>query len=104
MRALFLFCAALMAMGSLGYAQDQPLRGVYAPPGWTPPAAKSGSKATAAPDYGGAIGNGPRVTISGAATGRGWGVTKSSWVSAVRRVEKPWGHEEHFALVDGRSG
>ena len=29
-------------------------------------------------------------------------MTKSSWVSAVRRVEKPWGHEEHFALVDGR--
>ena len=29
-------------------------------------------------------------------------MTKSSWVSAVLRVEKPWGHEEHFALVDGR--
>jgi len=29
-------------------------------------------------------------------------MTKSSWVTAVARVEKPWGHEEHFALVDGR--
>ncbi len=29
-------------------------------------------------------------------------VTKSSWVSPVPRVNKPWGHEEHFALVDGR--
>ena len=29
-------------------------------------------------------------------------MAKSSWVSAVLRVEKPWGHEEHFALVDGR--
>jgi len=28
-------------------------------------------------------------------------MTKSSWVSTVLRVEKPWGHEEHFALVDG---
>jgi hypothetical protein len=68
MRALVLSTIALLGMGSLGFAQDQPLRGVYAPPGWTPPAAKSGSKATAAPDYGGAIGNGPRVTISGRAT------------------------------------
>ena len=57
MRTLFLFCVALMATGSLGHAQDQTLRGVYAPPGWTPPAAKSGSKTTAAPDYGGAVGN-----------------------------------------------
>lgn len=29
-------------------------------------------------------------------------MAKSSWVSAVPRVEKPWGHEEHFALVEGR--
>ena len=27
---------------------------------------------------------------------------KSDWVTAVRRVDKPWGHEEVFALVDGR--
>ena len=65
MRALLLFCVALMATESFGYAQDQTLRGVYGPPGAAPPA-KSG-KATAAPDYGGAIGNGPRVTIVGGA-------------------------------------
>jgi len=29
-------------------------------------------------------------------------VSKSDWVEPVRRVEKPWGHEEWFALVDGR--
>jgi mannose-6-phosphate isomerase-like protein (cupin superfamily) len=29
-------------------------------------------------------------------------MAKSSWISDVRRVDKPWGHEEHFALVDGR--
>jgi mannose-6-phosphate isomerase-like protein (cupin superfamily) len=29
-------------------------------------------------------------------------VAKADWVSAVRRVEKPWGHEEVFALVDGK--
>ena len=29
-------------------------------------------------------------------------VTKSAWVSTVTNVAKPWGHEEHFALVDGR--
>jgi len=29
-------------------------------------------------------------------------VAKQDWVSRVRRVEKPWGHEEVFALVDGR--
>jgi mannose-6-phosphate isomerase-like protein (cupin superfamily) len=28
-------------------------------------------------------------------------MSKSSWVTTVVRVEKPWGHEEHFALVDG---
>ena len=67
MRALLLFCVALMATVSFGYAQDQTLRGVYPPPGSAPPAAKSG-KSTAAPDYGGAIGNGPRVTIVGRAT------------------------------------
>ena len=66
MRALFLLCLALLATGYSCYAQDQPLRGVYPPPGWTPPPAKSG-KATAAPDYGEAIGAGPRVTIVGKA-------------------------------------
>jgi mannose-6-phosphate isomerase len=29
-------------------------------------------------------------------------VPKSEWMSTVRRVEKPWGHEIHFALVDGK--
>jgi hypothetical protein len=42
------------------------LRGVYAPPGWAPPAGKSGKPAAAALDSG-AIGNGPRVTIVGGA-------------------------------------
>jgi mannose-6-phosphate isomerase len=28
-------------------------------------------------------------------------MSKSDWVRDVTRVEKPWGHEEHFALVDG---
>jgi mannose-6-phosphate isomerase len=27
---------------------------------------------------------------------------KQDWVSAVRRVDKPWGHEEIFALVHGK--
>ena len=29
-------------------------------------------------------------------------MSKQDWVRAVRRVDKPWGHEEIFALVDGR--
>jgi len=29
-------------------------------------------------------------------------VAKAAWVERVRRVEKPWGHEEWFALVLGR--
>lgn len=29
-------------------------------------------------------------------------MAKSDWVQRVRRVEKPWGHEIHFALVDGK--
>ena len=29
-------------------------------------------------------------------------MVKSDWVESVRRVEKPWGHEIHFALVDGK--
>lgn len=27
---------------------------------------------------------------------------KKDWLSAVERVEKPWGFEEHFALVSGK--
>jgi mannose-6-phosphate isomerase len=29
-------------------------------------------------------------------------MAKHDWVSAVRRVDKPWGHEEIFALVQGK--
>lgn len=29
-------------------------------------------------------------------------MSKSDWVEPVKRVEKPWGHEEWFALVDGK--
>ncbi len=29
-------------------------------------------------------------------------MSKADWVQAVRRVDKPWGHEEWFALVDGK--
>ena len=29
-------------------------------------------------------------------------MAKADWVSAVKRVDKPWGHEELFALVDGK--
>jgi mannose-6-phosphate isomerase len=29
-------------------------------------------------------------------------VSKSDWLSQVRRVDKPWGHEVHFAIVDGK--
>ena len=35
-------------------------------------------------------------------TGQNGAVPKADWVSQVRRVDKPWGHEEHFALVEGR--
>ena len=28
-------------------------------------------------------------------------MVKAAWVEQVRRVEKPWGHEEWFALVPG---
>jgi mannose-6-phosphate isomerase-like protein (cupin superfamily) len=29
-------------------------------------------------------------------------VAKADWVENVERVEKPWGHEIHFAVVDGK--
>ncbi len=29
-------------------------------------------------------------------------MSKADWVSEVRRQDKPWGHEELFALVDGK--
>jgi hypothetical protein len=66
MRALAVSCVALLAMGYSCYAQEQ-LRGVFGPPGSTPPAAKSGKSTLSAPNYG-AVGNGPRVTVSGQPT------------------------------------
>lgn len=67
MRTLVVSFVALLGTGSLSFAQDQSLRGVFAPPGAAPPAAaKSGKPAAAALDLG-AIGNGPRVTIVGKA-------------------------------------
>ena len=30
------------------------------------------------------------------------GADRDRWVEPVRRVDKPWGHEEVFALVEGR--
>lgn len=65
MRAL-LASAALLAMGSLGYAQNQPgsLRGVYNPPGLTPPSKTVGKGTLSAPNYD-AVGTGPRVTVPG---------------------------------------
>ncbi len=64
MRPPVLFCVALLGMGSLAYAQDQTLRGVYAPPGMS--STPSGGSTLAAPEFG-AIGTGPRVTITGEA-------------------------------------
>lgn len=29
-------------------------------------------------------------------------MSKDAWVVAAQRVDKPWGHEIHFALVDGK--
>ncbi len=29
-------------------------------------------------------------------------MSKRDWTSAVQRVDKPWGHEQWFALVDGK--
>ena len=29
-------------------------------------------------------------------------MSKSDWVTEVKHVDKPWGHEEWFALVDGK--
>jgi hypothetical protein len=85
MRALVLSCVALLGMGSLGFAQDQTLRGVYGPPGSTAPPAKSGKPASSGLDSG-AIGNGPRVTIVGKATE---GQTLPSSVSPAPMSDRP---------------
>jgi hypothetical protein len=84
MRAPFLFCVALLAMGPSGHAQDQ-LKGVYNPPGWAPSAAKSGKPAASALDSG-AIGNGPRITIVG---GAAEGNTLPSNVSPAPMSDRP---------------
>jgi hypothetical protein len=84
-RALFLFCVTLLAMGSLGYAQDQTLRGVYGPPGSTPPPAKPGKSGSSGLDPG-AIGNGPRVTIVGKAAE---GQTLPSNISPAPMSDRP---------------
>ena len=68
MRALVVSFVALMGTASLGFAQNQTLRGVFPPPGAAPPAAaKSGTPATGALSAS-PIGVGPRVTIVGKAT------------------------------------
>jgi hypothetical protein len=67
MRALVLSYVALLAMGSFADAQNQTLRGVYAPPGLPPPAKTVGKSTLSAPNYD-ALGTGPRVTISGEPT------------------------------------
>jgi hypothetical protein len=94
MRALVLSCVALLAMGSFGYAQDQ-LRGVYGPPGLTPPA-KSGKSTLSSPNDGGAVGNGPRVTIVGEPTR---GQTLPSDVRPAPMSDRP-GYGT--AIVNGR--
>ena len=67
MRALAMSFVALMGTASLGFAQDQTLRGVFGPPGAaTLPAAKSGKPATSSLSSS-PIGVGPRVTIQGGA-------------------------------------
>jgi hypothetical protein len=63
MRAFVLSCFAVLATASAGLAQDQTLRGVYPPPGAAPSATKPGKSTFSAPDNG-AVGTGPRVTIS----------------------------------------
>ncbi len=65
MRSLGLSLFVMLSTASVSFAQDQPgaLRGVFGPPGAMPPAAKSGKSTFSAPDYG-AVGAGPRVTIS----------------------------------------
>ena len=67
MRALAVFCVALIGTTSLALAQDQTLRGVFPPPGAAPPAAaKSGTPAAGALSAS-PLGVGPRVTIVGKA-------------------------------------
>jgi hypothetical protein len=85
MRALFILCVVLLATGSAGFAQEQ-LRGVYGPPGSTPPPAAKSGKSTFSGLESGAVGNGPRVTISGRATE---GQTLPSNVSPAPISDRP---------------
>jgi hypothetical protein len=97
MRALILSSVALLGIGSLCCAQDQSggLRGVFAPPGFTPPAAKAGKSTRPAPNYG-AVGNGPRVTVAGQPT---QGQTLPNDVSPAPIPDRP-GYGT--AIVNGR--
>ncbi len=94
MRPLVVSCVALLAMGSVGYAQDQTLRGVFGPPG-SPSAAKPGKSTSAVPDYG-AVGAGPRVTIVGNPT---QGQTLPNGVTPTPITDRP-GYGR--AIVNGR--
>ena len=70
----------------MGFAQDQTLRGVFAPPGAAPlGAAKSGTPATGALNPR-AIGVGPRVTIQG---GAAQGQTLPSNVTPAPMSDRP---------------
>jgi hypothetical protein len=86
MRALVASFVILLGTASLGFAQDQTLRGVFAPPGAAPPAAmKSGTPATGALSSS-PIGVGPRVTIVGKAAE---GQTLPSNVSPAPISDRP---------------
>jgi hypothetical protein len=67
MRALALFFVILMGTASLSFAQDQTLRGVFAPPGAASPAAPKSGVPTAGALSASPLGVGPRVTIGGRA-------------------------------------
>ena len=67
MRALAMSFVALMGTASLGFAQDQTLRGVFGPPGATPPAARKSGAPAAGALSSSPLGVGPRVTIVGKA-------------------------------------
>jgi hypothetical protein len=58
---------ALMGTASLGFAQDQTLRGVFGPPGATAPAARKSGAPAAGSLSSSPLGVGPRVTIVGKA-------------------------------------
>jgi mannose-6-phosphate isomerase len=47
-------------------------------------------------------GHGPSYNLGNVPVGSLARMSKSDWVERDRRVEKPWGHEVHFALVDGK--